>query len=125
MIKKQLFIKQWKNLDIFQYIEKSNIETSIFKKYRYLSIYRNFPSVCHYANKENYHSLHTGANNLPSMCTWKMLHEHQLKNIVLVLKNVNLARFANLSENELSFLLQDKDAENTKKATKVALTLFR
>ena len=25
-----------------------------------------------------------------------------------------MARFADLSENELSFLLQDKDAENTK-----------
>ena len=35
-----------------------------------------------------------------------------------------MARFADLSENELSFLLQDKDAENTKKS-KVALTLFR
>ena len=35
-----------------------------------------------------------------------------------------MARFADLSENELSFLLQDKDAEK-KKATKVALTLFR
>ena len=36
-----------------------------------------------------------------------------------------MARFADLSEDKLSFLLQDKDAENTKKATKVALTLFR
>ena len=36
-----------------------------------------------------------------------------------------MARFANLPENELSCLLQDKDGENTKKATKVALTLFR
>ena len=36
-----------------------------------------------------------------------------------------MARFAVLSENELSFLLQDKDTENKKKATKVALTLFR
>ena len=26
-----------------------------------------------------------------------------------------MARFANLPENELSFLLQDKDAKNTKK----------
>ena len=42
-------------------------------------------------------------------------------------KNVNMARFADLPEKELSFLLQDKDAENTKKATncKVALTSFR
>ena len=36
-----------------------------------------------------------------------------------------MARFADFPENELSFLLQDKDGENTKKATKVALTLFR
>ena len=36
-----------------------------------------------------------------------------------------MARFADLPENELSFLLQDKDGENTKKATKVALILFR
>ena len=39
-----------------------------------------------------------------------------------------MACFTDLSENELSFLLQDKDAENTKKsnllATKAALTLF-
>ena len=32
-----------------------------------------------------------------------------------------MACFADLSEHELSFLLQDKDAENTKKATKVTL----
>ena len=36
-----------------------------------------------------------------------------------------MARFADFSEKELSFLLQDKDAENTKKQTKVTLTLFR
>ena len=36
-----------------------------------------------------------------------------------------MARFAELSENDLSCLLAEKDAENTKKATKVAMNLFR
>ena len=36
-----------------------------------------------------------------------------------------MARFAELSESDLSCLLEEKDAENTKKATKVAINLFR
>ena len=35
-----------------------------------------------------------------------------------------MARFADLPKNKLSFLLQEKEAENTKKETKVALTLL-
>ena len=40
-------------------------------------------------------------------------------------QNVNIARFAELSESELSTILEQKDAENTKKATKVTLNIFR
>ena len=36
-----------------------------------------------------------------------------------------MARFAKLSECDLSCLLAEKDAENTKKATKVSINLFR
>ena len=36
-----------------------------------------------------------------------------------------MARFAELSESDLSCLLAEKDAEITKKATKVAINLFR
>ena len=36
-----------------------------------------------------------------------------------------MARFAELSESELSTILEQKDAENTKKATKVTLNIFR
>ena len=36
-----------------------------------------------------------------------------------------MPRFAELSESDLSCLLVEKDAENTKKATKVAINLFR
>ena len=36
-----------------------------------------------------------------------------------------MARFAELSECELSAILEEKDAENTKKATKVTLNIFR
>ena len=36
-----------------------------------------------------------------------------------------MARFAELSESELSTILDDKDTENTKKATKVTLNIFR
>ena len=36
-----------------------------------------------------------------------------------------MARFAELSESELTTTLEDKDAENTKKATKVTLNIFR
>ena len=35
-----------------------------------------------------------------------------------------MARFAELSESELSTILEEKDAENTKKATKVTLNIF-
>ena len=40
-------------------------------------------------------------------------------------QNVNMTRFAELSESELSTILEEKDAENTKKATKVTLNIFR
>ena len=36
-----------------------------------------------------------------------------------------MARFAELSESELSTILEEKGAENTKKATKVTLNIFR
>ena len=36
-----------------------------------------------------------------------------------------MARFAGLSECELSAILEEKDVENTKKATKVTLNIFR
>ena len=36
-----------------------------------------------------------------------------------------MARFAKLSESELSAILEEKDVENTKKATKVTLNIFR
>ena len=36
-----------------------------------------------------------------------------------------MARFAELSESELSTILEEKDSENTKKATKVTLNIFR
>ena len=36
-----------------------------------------------------------------------------------------MARFAELSESELSTILEENDAENTKKATKVTLHIFR
>ena len=36
-----------------------------------------------------------------------------------------MARFAKLSESELSTVLEEKDAENTKKVTKVTLNIFR
>ena len=65
----------------------------------------------------------TGGNSLLSMRTLKMIRQRELKielkNIKIsyrsCFKNVNMARFVDLSENELSFLLQEKDAENTKK----------
>ena len=40
-------------------------------------------------------------------------------------QNVNMVRFAELSESELSTILEEKDAENTKKATKVTLNILR
>ena len=36
-----------------------------------------------------------------------------------------MARFSELSERELSTVLEEKDAENTKEATKVTLNIFR
>ena len=53
-----------------------------------------------------------------------MLRQLQSKNISLF-QNVNMARFAELSESELYTILEEKDAENTKKATKVTLNIFR
>ena len=39
-------------------------------------------------------------------------------------QNVSMARFAELSESEMSTILEESDAENTKKATKVTLNIF-
>ena len=39
-------------------------------------------------------------------------------------QNVNMARFSELSESESSTILEEKDAENTKKATKVTLNIY-
>ena len=36
-----------------------------------------------------------------------------------------MSRFSELSESELSTILEEKDADNTKKATKVTLNIFR
>ena len=36
-----------------------------------------------------------------------------------------MTRFAELSECEFSTIIEEKDAENTKKATKVTLNIFR
>ena len=36
-----------------------------------------------------------------------------------------MASFAELSESELSTILEERDAENNKKATKVTLNIFR
>ena len=36
-----------------------------------------------------------------------------------------MARFAELSESELNTILEELDVENTKKATKVTLNIFR
>ena len=36
-----------------------------------------------------------------------------------------MPRFAEISESELSTILEKKDAKNTKKATKVTLNIFR
>ena len=36
-----------------------------------------------------------------------------------------MARFAELSESKLSTILEEKDAESTKKATKVTLNVFQ
>ena len=38
---------------------------------------------------------------------------------------IDMARFAELSESKLSTILEQKDAENSKKATKVTLNIFR
>ena len=57
------------------------------------------------------------------MRTLKMLRQLQQKKSFF--QNVNMARFAELSESELSTILEEKDAKNTKKATKVTLNIFR
>ena len=36
-----------------------------------------------------------------------------------------MARFSELSESELTTILEEKDAENTKKATRVTSNIFR
>lgn len=43
---------------------------------------------------------------------------------LLVLHFANMARFAELWENDMTCLLNEKNSESTKKATKVALKLF-
>jgi hypothetical protein len=66
----------------------------------------------------------TGANTSLSMRTLKMIRQLKLKNIVFSFEMstcLNMAFFAELSESDLSSLLEKKDAENTKKETKVKL----
>ena len=53
-----------------------------------------------------------------------MLRQLQQKKY-LFFQNVNMACFAKLSKSELSTILEEKDAENTKNATKVTLNIFR
>ena len=56
------------------------------------------------------------------MRTLKMLVSFNKK--MSFFQNVNMARFSELSESESSTILEEKDAENTKKATKVTLNIY-
>ena len=57
------------------------------------------------------------------MRTLKMLRQLQQK--IYFFQNVNMARFAKLSQSKFSTILEEKDAESTEKATKVTLNIFR
>ena len=57
------------------------------------------------------------------MRTLKMLRQLQQK--ISFFQNVNMARFAELSQSKFSTILEEKDAESTEKATKVTLNIFR
>ena len=57
------------------------------------------------------------------MRTLKMLRQLQQK--ISFFQNVNMARFAELSESKFSTILEEKDVESTEKATKVTLNIFR
>ena len=57
------------------------------------------------------------------MRTLNMLRQLQQK--ISFFQNVNMARFAELSESKFSTILEEKDAESTEKATKVTLNIFR
>ena len=57
------------------------------------------------------------------MRTLKMLRQLQSKKYLFF--KCQHGSFAELSECELSTILEEKDAENTKKATKVTLNIFR
>jgi hypothetical protein len=58
------------------------------------------------------------------MRTLKMIRQLKLKKYRLLFWNENMPRFAELSESDLSSLLEEKDAENTKKTTKVKLFTY-
>ena len=98
-------------------------------------------------NNKNYHSLYnilefdwlihlritackyrSAANNWCKYCIEHAYFENassaSIKKISFFL-NVNMARFAELPECELSTILGENDAKNTKKATKVTLNIFR
>ena len=57
------------------------------------------------------------------MRTLKMLRQLQQK--ISFFQNVNMARFAELSESKFSTILEENDVESTEKATKVTLNIFR
>ena len=59
------------------------------------------------------------------MRTLKMLRQLQSKIYLSFKMSTWLVLHAELSECELSTILEEKDAENTKKATKVTLNIFR
>jgi hypothetical protein len=55
----------------------------------------------------------SGANTSLIMRTLKMIRQLKLKKYHLLSWNVNMTRLAELSESDLSSLLEEKDAENT------------
>ena len=70
----------------------------------------------------------SAANN---WCKYFIEHVHfentssaSIKTYRSFFQNVNMTRFAELSESKLSTILEEKGAENTKKATKVTLNIF-
>ena len=67
----------------------------------------------------------SAANNWCKYCIEHAYFENALSASIKNFLNVNMARFVELSECELSTILEEKDAENTKKATKVTLNIFR
>ena len=79
---------------------------------------------------ENRTSLQVKSGSANNWCKYFIEHAHfENASSVSIRKsffqNVNMARFVELSESELTAILEEKDAENTKKATKVTLNIFR